>query len=414
MRTEIWQKMLKASNNMVKPVVISGAIPADEIDDYMQLYKEIFTEFIQQGNTHQGCRVYVGDKQDNHYGEKLKSAPPASEQTLQQWTTDVFEHNRFGIVLNSLEKYSLKFAEKVAKGSESLLELTGMPMGGLAFLCFVGNYDYTPFGVHKEILGEEGFLFHMGPHDKTFYTWETSKFYALSKGQDVFPVTEEVLGAADHVFKLKPGDVLCIPSEKFHVGQTPEFSISMVMDFINPSVKKFSRQMAQQIAEKEAGSITMERHIDRIIKPSKLQAANPVTELCEQIDLCTELNEVIQERYHKLRSNHGYHTPTIQRGEMSLLSSEKLALTQPYKLQFEMDQTGDTFCFYARGHKITVINHPKLPAWLLQANQGTEFNQQSIAEYFLPEWELQQVMVLLSQLAMYGVIAEAEVFGKGE
>ncbi|WP_157824424.1 hypothetical protein [Moritella sp. Urea-trap-13] len=52
MRTEIWQQMLKASNNMVEPVVISGAIPADEIDDYMQLYKEIFTEFIQQGNTH--------------------------------------------------------------------------------------------------------------------------------------------------------------------------------------------------------------------------------------------------------------------------------------------------------------------------------------------------------------------------
>jgi len=406
MRTEIWQQMLQASNNMKEPVVISGAIPADEIDDYMQLYKAIFTEFIQQGNTHQGCRVYVGDKPDNYYAEKLTSAPPASEQTLHQWMTGVFDDNRFGIVLNSLEKYSLKFAEKVAKGSEPLVELTGMPMGGLAFLCFVGNYDYTPFGVHKEILGEEGFLFHMGPHDKTFYTWETNKFYALSKGQDMSPVTEEVLGAADHVFKLKPGDVLCIPSEKFHVGQTPEFSVSMVMDFINPSVKKFSRQMAQQIAEKVAGSIAMEQKISRIIQPLRLDVVNPVTELYEQIDLRNELNYVIQQRYHKLRSNHGYHTPTIQRGEVSLLSCEKLMLTQPYKLQFEVDQTGDTFCFYARGHQITVNNHPKLAEWLLQANQDYIFNKQSITEYFSPDWELQQVMVLLSQLAMYGVITD--------
>jgi hypothetical protein len=117
--------------------------------------------------------------------------------------------------------------------------------GGLAFLCFVGNYDYTPFGVHKEILGEEGFLFHMGPNDKTFYIWDTSKFYELSKGEDLCSVSEEVLGEAGHVFILKPGDVLCIPSKKFHIGQTVECSSSMVMDFINPSVKNLAVKWRQ-------------------------------------------------------------------------------------------------------------------------------------------------------------------------
>ena len=33
---------------------------------------------------------------------------------------------------------------------------------------FIGNYGFTPFGVHKENIGEEGFLFHMGPGKKTF------------------------------------------------------------------------------------------------------------------------------------------------------------------------------------------------------------------------------------------------------
>jgi hypothetical protein len=69
MRTEIWQEMLKASNNMVEPAVISGAIPEHGIAEYMQLYKDVFTEFIHQKNIHQGCRVYVGDKSEHHYGE---------------------------------------------------------------------------------------------------------------------------------------------------------------------------------------------------------------------------------------------------------------------------------------------------------------------------------------------------------
>jgi hypothetical protein len=51
--------MLKASNNMVEPAVISGAIPEHEVAEYMQLYKDVFTEFIHQ-KTHIKVVVFRG------------------------------------------------------------------------------------------------------------------------------------------------------------------------------------------------------------------------------------------------------------------------------------------------------------------------------------------------------------------
>jgi len=108
-----------------------------------------------------------------------------------------------------------------------LLKKAGLPLGGLSFLFFMGNYGFTPFGIHKEAKGEEGFLFHLGPADKKFYTWDIEEYNKIEHNAKVFHEVDEMLPVAK-CYELNRKSVMFIPHHLYHIGNTEDFSLILL------------------------------------------------------------------------------------------------------------------------------------------------------------------------------------------
>ena len=77
--------------------------------------------------------------------------------------------------MNNNEAFSEQLASRVLKMMSSLFEIAGLPPLGNEITVFIGNYGWTPLGIHKDHTGENVLHFHLGPGRKQMYIWEISE-----------------------------------------------------------------------------------------------------------------------------------------------------------------------------------------------------------------------------------------------
>ncbi len=396
MRKEAWQELLNKSDGMTIPAAVSGAFAPEEIDTFMNLYVEIFREFIRRGAGHLGLKVFTGSEMDHTEGGHLMQTPPLEEEALTLWTERLFGGKNFGIILNNLEKYSDRFARTATAETNRLLALTGMPLGGLAFLLFAGNYGFTPFGVHKDNPGEEGFLFHMGPGVKKLYTWETNRFLELSGGLHIHTDPASIISEAENAFTLAPGDIAFLPSGTYHVADTPEFSVSMVMDFVNPPPAYIRRTIAARIAEEE-----MQTNGEPPLPPLLSgEDGTGISQLLPALRMGEEVERAFEDYILRLQSNAGLYTPAEPNRNGNAFmpgEGEELRLADPFRI-FYRRSGPDRLTIYSRGRAVRSPLHPRLTDWLDRLNKGEGFSWEEIRGTFEPEWDVREILFLLGGL----------------
>ncbi|MFT6337418.1 MAG: hypothetical protein ACJATI_004181, partial [Halioglobus sp.] len=179
-KIEKWKSLYTKTNGLTKPNSIDNLLLAEERIKLEKSIIQVLNSFLDKGETHVGIKIYVEKVLRNDFVEVMASNRPQKNESLEDWSAKIFGDNKFGVVFNSLESYDNEIGELMCSIVSPLLEHAGLPLGGLSFLFFMGNYDFTPFGIHKEAIGEEGFLFHLGPGEKEFYTWDTEEFNAVA------------------------------------------------------------------------------------------------------------------------------------------------------------------------------------------------------------------------------------------
>lgn len=389
-----WERMLEANEGLTKAVLVKEFIPQEELTQFHILMTDVLGGFIKEQQQHIGLKVFVEQDRDREAEANMMKKAPTLEQGLEAWGNEIFDGKKFGIILNNLEKYSNPFSAKAAKLAEPLLEMTGLPLGGLATLCFLGNYGFTPFGIHKENRGEEGFLMHFGPGEKVFYTWNTEEYLQMSNGSITHPIEQRFLDKAT-AYTMKPGDAFFVPSNRFHIAQTEEFSLSMVLDYFNPIEDTFKQKLLAKLAEREAG------------KGRVLEATNWQGEIeSVPISLDDDLETVYQDHILSLRSNGGFieKTQSIQ-PSFSFMEVE-FALLKPFQIFFK--QKGEKHLnVFVRGHEQVFPDHESLRLFLDKLNDGESFRLSDV-QRLMPDMEVQEIFVLLSYLQMNGGLEASE------
>ena len=205
-----WKQLYNKTNELTKVYSSKQFIAPEKILLYQNLIKDCLKVFIERGELHLGLKTFIDRNLTSAFDHQLMNTPFEEEESLEKWTGKVFKNNKFGMVLNYLELLNGEFTETLAKDVEPLFSLAGLPLGGISFLTFIGNYGFTPFGIHKDSTGEDGILFHLGPGIKKFYTWDDPKYNSLMHHTKVFHDVESMLPEAT-CYLLNPGDALFIP-----------------------------------------------------------------------------------------------------------------------------------------------------------------------------------------------------------
>ncbi len=353
MQTNRWNEAWTHTKGMSKPLCQKSMIPAEDLLFLNNCYKRVFQDFARQGQGHLGLKVFIDQQRDYEATHTLMENPPRDDESLEEWGKRVFEGKKFGIILNDIQTYSPELMVYMAGFLKPLLQTAGLPTGGLGLLFFVGNYGFTPFGVHKENKGEEGLLFHIGPAKKTFYTWKTEDYQRISNNSIAYPPDELMDTAIPH--ELEPGDMMCIPSDVYHIGHTGDFSISMVLDFLNAPQAQLKLKMATAIEELMAddkGSHPLSTLPFRNL--SKAEEA-----LINVVSLDDPLRRAAREHIMKLESNGGFYTPSQTNHKVENVESLTFwKLKKPFPMPFYTYQ--GQVIVYARGHRIKWPDEPSL------------------------------------------------------
>ncbi len=363
MQTNRWSEVWVQTDHMRKPLHQKSMIPKEDLPFLNNCYKKIFQGFTRQSQEHLGLKVFIDQQRDYEATQAFMKNPPRDEESLEEWGNRVFEGRKFGVVLNDIQNYSPELMEYMARFLQPLLKVAGLPSGGLGLLFFVGNYGFTPFGVHKENTGEEGFLFHIGPGEKTFYTWKTEDYTRISNGSNTYPPEELMDTAIPH--ELKPGDMMCIPSDVYHIGHTGDFSISMVLDFLNSPAEQIKLKMAaavKKLMEEDTGFHPLQPlpFEDTALAQEKLLA---------QVSLQEPLQRAAREYIMKLQSNGVFYSPSRADHPVEDLSPDTAwKLKDPFPIPYYVN--GDELVAFARGHRIKWPASPPLVQILKDWNQG--------------------------------------------
>jgi len=243
---EWWVNFLKKNQNFTETCVFKDAISPQMVEILHKGVMEVLRERLTHKQYNDGFRIYLdGVEQDDDYYKNLAINPPKETEDILQYAQRTFD-KKFGIIINFGEKHSDLIAENIRIAVAPLIELVGLPPLGLEITIFIGDYGWTPLGIHQDHRGENVLHFHLGPGGKKMYTWEDKKYKELSSGKfnnkDIEPLLEH---AKEYPFEA--GDLYYMPWFKHHVGYTGELSVGVTLWFNNPTKYSYANQILNSI-----------------------------------------------------------------------------------------------------------------------------------------------------------------------
>lgn len=342
-----------------------------------------------------GIRVFEDGGLIAEGQKRVMDNPPAEGETVSQWANRLFGDKRFGLVVNSAERYNDKLTGKIAAWFEDVLDISGFPVGGLEMVFFIGNYGFTPFGVHLDRDQATVFHFNLGPGHKTGFVWTKDEYVSLTGSTDFHFKPEDIIDqAAAHEFG--PGDIYAMPSQTYHIARCDELTVDVAVALV--------RMSTHQLADKLVSAFR-----DDLLKTEDDIAIPPIVNWDE--DLPSSYTQVEsrlamrslsngqfgQEYLARLRSNGGFNAPPGPRSmDQHIVPKGQIQATQPY--QMHAFNSHDRTLLFARGYKLNLVAAPALSELISSLNTGVSLEFDEAIKTLSRDYEPSTAKALLRRL----------------
>lgn len=237
-------------NTLLKPKLIKNAfsISKNESENIViNLFRQInkYSNNIQQ----EPIRVYVdGNLNLSAYSDIIKSSPHKNED-VNTWLSRVINSKRYGLVINGIEKWSAEIQDIAFKLVQQIRQSLGEDNTNITISLFIGNYGFTPFGIHLDDPYSSTIHLHLGPAAKAMYLWDDDMFNKQGGKENCFHA-EKIKDTA-MCFSIESGDFFVLPPNYWHVGEALSFSIAITItivketedSLINMAIKKSSFEL---------------------------------------------------------------------------------------------------------------------------------------------------------------------------
>jgi hypothetical protein len=205
-------------------------------------------------------RVYIdGMLSPQHENDVLYTRPEPGE-SFQRYLTRAVGHRAFGIVVNGAEQWSDPLARLAARAFAPIIEAVGPRRSTLEVTLFIGNYGWTPFGIHIDDPYTSVVHFHVGPATKEMTLFGKDEFHRLNgERKNCFHPAELV--PHGRTFAIRPGDLFLLPQHYYHIGNTPSFSIGAAI-----AISKYPEAtVTKQILNRAAAADSLALPIDELV-----------------------------------------------------------------------------------------------------------------------------------------------------
>lgn len=242
-----WFSFIEKNLSFSETQVYKKAISEDTLDALNKGAREMLRSRINRLDITNGFRLYIDDKElsDSEIRRLIKDNKLNDSESIESYCTRVFG-GKFGIITNYGEKHSEILASTILKTIRPLFDIVGIPPWGLELTTFIGNYGWTPLGIHTDNRGENVLHYHLGPGNKSMYVWDEDLYEKVGKGISNNKNVDPLLKYAKK-YEFGSGDLYYMPWNKHHIGYSGDFSIGVTLWFNNPTRYDFSKLMIETI-----------------------------------------------------------------------------------------------------------------------------------------------------------------------
>lgn len=408
-----WEQFLQTSNNLTSTTVVKDVMSDTECGEMETMVVKAIREICKLKTDAYGFRAYQDGKKMNW--QQLENTvflqPPGLGESLEDWAKRIFEDKKFGLIINSGEKFSSELAQRLAIYASPLLKKMGIPLNGLHTTIFIGNYGKTPLGIHQDHTGANVIHFHLGPGGKIMYNWEEGLFKQLLNGREKadVPLEELLPHAKDYPFNR--GDIYFMPWNQFHIGQSDEFSVGVTLWFDNHTRRRvlsniFDSWKLQYVDMEDMNIIMPEKSMHELHGFQDISAVLKMDERLKQKTFPEFLKTVYEELMYSLFSNAGWSTcPLSLTQEFAYdednyenLDNKIVQLLHPFRILYRHVEEEGKLHLFARGSKIEFNYHPEIVALVDKLNEGEALDISHIAHEIFSEMPKEVALYILSLL----------------
>lgn len=411
---EWWDNFLTVSNNLTRTTISKNAFSIEDANILSTEILNVLKQLCRLRTNKYGYRAYidgkiVGDDKLNYIFDN----PPLEGEDVVKYAERVFSNKEFGMIINGCEKFSDPLSRKLLQLLTPLIEKVGIPLTGLSVHTFVGNYGYTPLGIHKDHRGENVIHFHLGPGGKEMYNWTDEVYEEIDgKRKNEDKEYEDLIQHAEK-FPFESTDIYFMPWDKYHLGKTDGLSIGVTVWFNNPPKAKLFDSIFSSLTKQYMITDDRLKEVFSPVKdPNSQETLHELLGLFQDeenlLDLpFSELFKLLHDDFKlALFSNAGWKTRTISLSDENLydvnnyetLRDTVLRLVEPFKIYFRKSLDESEIIIFARGSKLKFRYHKGIETLLELLNSGKELETKELLKALPNEWPDSVGLYILSLL----------------
>jgi hypothetical protein len=381
----LWPSLLQDSSNLDRPVLYKNyfdkpLFSEEDIEASILKWQE---EDLEEAKS--STRVFIGGGGlDYSYIKSLFNTKKKENEDIKQYLTRVFDHKPFSLFLSNVERYNEKLSKAIAELMKPLVEAYGFGESRYNLALLMGNYGYTPFGIHHD--SDVGRTLHIVTKgEKTLTFWDRALMYQLTQSTErSFYKQEEFDQLIPHGIShtLQPGDLFLLPVQHYHVGYVPDFNIDLVITFRRVNAKLLLHEATQMIYFKHADYFISDPpayNPDEDKNAAQLLLDTIAHETKGNSDL---IGDAIMDIRNRLESNIGMKVQPMLKTipEDDYLQHKSVKVNLPFQILHKID--GEDLNLYVRGRDIKLFYEKVIVDCIDMLNRGETIPFEQIVSLF--------------------------------
>ncbi|WP_338844708.1 hypothetical protein V8J88_13770 [Massilia sp. W12] len=331
-------------------------------------------------------RVYIEGMLSPEHENAVLYEKPLVDEGFATFLKRVCDGRPFGLVINGAEQWSEPLARLAGKLFAPILDAQGLSCSTLEVTLFIGDYGYTPFGIHIDDPYTSVVHFHVGPGMKEMTLFGREEFHRLNGERKNCFQPKRIL-AHGKTWAIQAGDVFVLPPHYYHIGDTKGFSIGVAI-----AVSKYTKQnISKQIVNKASNAEQFAKNFEEILQEQRQhqQTVHDWLQLAH-LEFYAKKNSQVSLRYGWRRK------PEYE------LNWQENFITDPdfplACLHLEKD-----IILFARGNRLRLANN-ELTTELAQALQAKEFTLEQLHTSLQGKISYSALQVILKKMYEFGYL----------
>lgn len=351
---DIINKLLLDTSNLNEPVLYQNFFDDEFIN--VEAVKSAINAAI-SCHAKENFRVWI-NRYEQYRGTNITDTPIFDDESLEQWCQRVFKNEKFCVVFSQAEQFNDAITTNVGMFLQPLFDRLGMTLGGCSLSFFLGNYGFTPAGVHQDQDENCIFQFHLGPGHKEMMIWDPEEFEKITGSKDAYFEPEKILSHAK-VFALNPYDFLSLPPKYYHIGKTDQFSLGLsvvLSDITNIKLTQtiFENLTSEGLARKNQfytlDRVKMNKDIPTLVSDTFNHVC--LSDKSKILPFESIIKSQIEDLYLSMLSNLGWSFPPLLDSKTpEELTGKKVRIKHPFKIHYKHAEE-DSMAIFLRGREL--------------------------------------------------------------